>query len=483
MVHLGGEIPMPGQWRLALRRAEAAAQAGRLDEALALAERPEVADHRRAGELRARLAVDLVGRAGRRGESDDLAGALADLALAERGGAAPDRLAAARLALAERSAADVQLDLEAGDPDRAAERADDLIRARVTGPALRRAREVAEAWRGALGQARRGEFGQACDGLALADRIGNGIAGPALAAARADLEARRAEAAPAVEALYARLDAGRPAEILADAEAVLAIVPEHPAARQARARAWRQIAAIGPAAAPRPDGARAAARTIAADPTAIPAPPTPPSAPTKPGTDGRFLLWVDAVGGYLVCTGDEVVLGRAGADGAADVPLLGDLSRRHATLARDGDTYVIRAHRPIAVNGRPAEVAPLRDGDLIRLGDSVELEFRQPSPVSGTARLEIVSRHRLPLAVEGIILMAETCIIGASSQAHVSAPGLAAPVVLYRQGDALWCRAGGAGIEVDGQPRTARAPLSPRSNVSGDNLTFSLEPLGPRSPV
>ena len=29
----------------------------------------------------------------------------------------------------------------------------------------------------------------------------------------------------------------------------------------------------------------------------------------------------------------------------------------------------------------------LRDGDVIRLGSTVELEFRQPSPVSTTARL------------------------------------------------------------------------------------------------
>ena len=50
---------------------------------------------------------------------------------------------------------------------------------------------------------------------------------------------------------------------------------------------------------------------------------------------------------------------------------------------------------------------------MIRLGSTVELEFRQPSPVSATARLAIVSRHRLPLAVDGVLLMAETCIVGA----------------------------------------------------------------------
>ena len=78
---------------------------------------------------------------------------------------------------------------------------------------------------------------------------------------------------------------------------------------------------------------------------------------------------------------------------------------------------------PSFINGKPVvDQAVLRDGDVIRLGSTVELEFRQPSPVSATARLSIVSRHRLPLAVDGVILMAETCIVGSESQAHIPAP-------------------------------------------------------------
>ena len=127
---------------------------------------------------------------------------------------------------------------------------------------------------------------------------------------------------------------------------------------------------------------------------------------------------------------------------------MGDLSRNHATIARDGDGYVLRAHEATFVNNRKVETAPLHDGDVIRLGQTVELEFRQPSPVSSSARLAVVSRHRLPLAVDGILLMAETCIIGNTPQSHITASGLSEPVVLYRQGNALWCRAAN-GFEVD----------------------------------
>lgn len=511
---------MLGHWRIVLRQAEEAARAGRFDEALALASRPDVADHHHAVQLRNRLALDLMARAGRRGEADDLAGAIDDLTLAEKLGAAPDALAAARLRLADLVAAEVRADLDAGEPARVVERIDGLARHKISGPSLRRTREVAEAWQASQDEARRGEFGRAHEQLDRAERLATGASGaappPALAASRRDVEAKQKAATPRVEALYAALEKGPMAELLNAAEAVLEVVPEHPAARQARTRAWQQIAAIGPssatlpgrggrvpqaappapaepagpAAEPAPQAGRAAATfppevapivwlSPVQKPAAAP-PPRPLARAAEAGPRGRFLMWVDAVGGYLVCLDDEVVLGRAGHDSGADVPLMGDLSRHHATVRRDGDGYILRAHQPTFVNGQKVDTAPLRDGDVIRLGSTVELEFRQPSPVSATARLSVVSRHRLPLAVDGVLLMAETCIFGPAPQSHVVAPGLAAPVVLYRQGGALWCRAAG-GFEVDGRACAARAPLTLQSSVLGDGFSFSLEALGPRS--
>ncbi len=524
MVQPGGKSTMLGQWRIILRQAEEAARAGRFDEALALSSQADVADHHHAIQLRGRLAQDLISRSGRRGEADDLTGALEDLALAERLGAAPDALAAARLKLADCVSAEVRADLDLGEPGRVVERIDGLARHKVGGPSLRRTRETAEAWQNALDEARRGEFGRAHDQLDRAERLAGGAASSALAAARRDVETRQKAAAPKVESLYAALAEGQWGKILNAAESVLETVPEHPAARQARTRAWQQIAAIAPSSStlpslggrvpqsaanmPSPDlvGPKADAGEgimIIDEHTAPPAPspfpsevapivwlnpgpkpaqspiPRPVARSVESGPRGRFLLWVDAVGGYLVCLDDQVVLGRAGHDGTADVPLMGDLSRNHATVVRDGESYVIRAHKATFVNNRAVETAPLRDGDVIRLGTSVELEFRQPSPVSATARLAVVSRHRLPLAVDGVLLMADTCIVGNAPQSHVRAPALPAPVVLYRQGNALWCKATG-GFEVDGRACASRAPLTLQSNVLGDGFSFSLEALNAR---
>jgi FHA domain-containing protein len=539
MVNPGGESTMLGHWRMVLRQAEEAARVGRFEEAYTLATRPDVADHHHAVQFRSRLALDLIARATRRGAVDDLNGAVEDLDLAERMGAPPDSLAAARLSLADRVVEEVRTDLDAGEPARALERIEDLARHKISGPALRRSKEIAEAWQAALAEGRRGEFGRAQEQLDRAERLAGGAgaiaAQQAVAAAKAELEGRQKTAAPKVDALYTMLSEGKWPAILSAAEALLAIVPEHPAARQARSRAWQQIAAIGPAAAGQwPARGARAAQTAAMDnpragagrepaepgtaekkfagspvaaegivwlsgetPPRSAGPMAPPERPARPvamprvapparpmarveaaGPKGRFLLWVDGVGGYLVCMDDRIVLGRAGPDSHADIPLMGDLSRNHATLIRNGEGYLLQAHQASFVNGKPVvDQVVLHDGDVIRLGSTVELEFRQPSPVSATARLSIVSRHRLPLAVDGVLLMAETCIVGEAAQAHIPAPALKEPIVLYRQAGELWCRAAGA-FDVDGRTCAARAPLTLHSSVLGDGFSFSLEPLG-----
>ncbi len=371
MVNSDGKSTMLGQWRIALRQAEEAARAGRFDEALALASRPDVADHHHAVQLRDKLAMELIGRAARRGEADDLAGAIDDLRVAEGLGAPPDALAATRLGLAERVAAEVRADLDAGEPGRVAERIEELARHKIGGPALRRAREVAEAWKIALDEARRGEFGRAHEQLDRAERLAGGTAQAALASARRDVEARQKAAAPKVEALYAALAEGRWAETLAAAEACSRSSPSippparpgprpgsrsRPSARprpRLPGRGGRVIpAGLGHEAAPSAGDGRAPASASLSGRPGQPAalvhrrrfrgPPRAPEHPDRtrpgpwrrpgsPGPEGRFLLWVDAVGGYLVCLDDEVVLGRAGTDAVADVPLLGDLSRQHAT--------------------------------------------------------------------------------------------------------------------------------------------------------
>ena len=60
----------------------------------------------------------------------------------------------------------------------------------------------------------------------------------------------------------------------------------------------------------------------------------------------RFMMWVDGVGGYLTCLSDEVRIGQAVAGNPVEIPVIGDLSRNHVTIVRQGEGYLIRPHGP-----------------------------------------------------------------------------------------------------------------------------------------
>jgi hypothetical protein len=188
------------------------------------------------------------------------------------------------------------------------------------------------------------------------------------------------------------------------------------------------------------------------------------------------MLWIDGVGGYLVCLADCVSIGRAFGS-PVDIPLVADLSREHATVARSGEGYVLTPLGPVYREGRPLEhPVLLSDGDVLRLGSSVDIRFRQPSPLSRTARLELVSRHRPNPSADGILLMGETCILGPSSQSHVVCPHWRDPVVLLRTSQGLGCRHAGP-LTVDGSSRSGRVELTGMARVCGPDFCFSLEPL------
>ncbi len=148
----------------------------------------------------------------------------------------------------------------------------------------------------------------------------------------------------------------------------------------------------------------------------------------------RLLLWVDAVGGYLVAMGNEISLGQPAAAGAApDVPILGDLSRRHAIIRREGEAYWIEALRPVRIDGKSVpHTAPLLEGSTIDLGQGVRLRFRRPHPLSATARLEFASPHRTQPSTSAVLLMADACIMGPAATSHIVA----------QIGNMRWCSIG-----------------------------------------
>lgn len=193
------------------------------------------------------------------------------------------------------------------------------------------------------------------------------------------------------------------------------------------------------------------------------------------GSSDRFLLWIDAVGGYWVTMSDEVVIGQPTAD--VDVPILGDISKRHARICRDGEGYLIEALRPVYVNNQPVDGrTTLSDRAIIRLGDRVELRFRRPHALSATARLEFATGHRTQPSSDAVLLMAETCVLGPSGHSHVVCHNWQDEVVMFRRHGELYCRTPG-NFEIDGITTRRRGLITRSSRVQGDRFSFSLEPI------
>ena len=193
----------------------------------------------------------------------------------------------------------------------------------------------------------------------------------------------------------------------------------------------------------------------------------------------RFMLWVDAVGGYWVCTGDEITLGQPVRSGMDDVPILGDLSSRHARIRRDGEGYLIEAIREVWLDGRPVErVAALADGSKITLGHAVKLVFRRPHALSGTARLDFVSHHRTQPSADAVLLMADACILGPGPHSHVVCRDWPHEIILHRQDEQIYCRSAGT-LQIDGRPCRGRGRIAVDSHVQGEGFSLCLEEIRP----
>ncbi|MGL4461534.1 MAG: FHA domain-containing protein [Planctomycetia bacterium] len=183
--------------------------------------------------------------------------------------------------------------------------------------------------------------------------------------------------------------------------------------------------------------------------------------------------WIDAVGGFLVLRRPVVRIGHAG-DPANDLPLMADLSAHHAELWTDALGTRLRAVASVKVNGRAVEEKLLKDQDRITLR-GVELQYHRPCPWSGTGRLELKSAHRLPLSLDGVILLGETCLAGRGTESHIRA-GWDGRVAVHWYQDRYWLRAPGP-LEIDGKTYADHGPLTPNADAAGPWGRFRWEPL------
>ncbi len=198
-----------------------------------------------------------------------------------------------------------------------------------------------------------------------------------------------------------------------------------------------------------------------------------------PPLSSSFLIWVDGVGGYLVCTDSINFIGQAVEGSTVSIPLQADVRQRHARIETIAGQHLVQPLGPVAVAGREVPVdesIAIKSGQRISLGDRVELAYQQDHPLSKSARLDFVSRHRTLPWSDGVILAGQSIVLGPNPNNHVFCPGWKADLILFRRSD-QWFAKSKIGFCVDEQAMASEAEIRFDSRLYGDGFSLKLEPV------
>jgi hypothetical protein len=477
-------------WRLQLREARLAWQSGRVDEAGALLSAEPLREFLPAKRLARQVAEAIVTRArDRLGRGDSSAG-WQDLAVADRLGGSPESSGELRQDYADRILREAAGYLASDETATAVSRLDRLARRGMSNEKSRRLRCLADELRSADRAANRGHFANAAAALQRAESLVRQDATEAstmktlqtrISSQRERLAEHAAECQRLGAQMHAALASEQWATVLSVADAILALAPQHLAAGQARQKAWR---AVGMEVTLPHRGLRSEAvslanggkgRHFAMRDTRNGAGASEVDTVAGKLQPQRGLLWVDAVGGYLMCFDQTVTLGQPAPGEAVTVPILADISRRHAVIRRDGGAYVLEPVQRVNVDGRAID-GPyvLSDNQLIQLGDSVRIRFTKPHALSATAKLTIESHHKTQPSADAVLLVADSVVMGPNRHCHVACRDWEHDVVVYRQSEQLFCRADRP-LVLDGSACEGAGELQPGSRVEGETFAFAWE--------
>ena len=192
-----------------------------------------------------------------------------------------------------------------------------------------------------------------------------------------------------------------------------------------------------------------------------------------------FILWVDGVGGFLVCCGSQNIVGQAIAKTKVAIPLRGDLDREHLVIETVGDRHLIRPIGRVCVDRRPlAESAVLISDQTIQLGDAVELQYRKPHPLSSTAVLDFASRHRTNPWSDAALIAGETIVMGAQSRHHIVCWRWTHELILFRRQSDWFCKTNAVAY-INGD-RLGAQVLRDGSHIEGEGFSFTVEAVSHR---
>lgn len=190
----------------------------------------------------------------------------------------------------------------------------------------------------------------------------------------------------------------------------------------------------------------------------------------------HFLLWIDGVGVWQLLMGNHFVIGAPSSKGSeADLAIQANVRKQHARIVAERDEWLLD---PLAeayiANQRIAKKVHLQSGDQVRLGESVELGFRLPSPLSNSAVLDFESCHRPLQSVDGVILLTDHCIVGPRRDQHIYCSTWQHSFVLFQRDNKLQCRSSGD-FQFNGTDIEDVCEISEDSMIESEHCRFRIE--------
>jgi hypothetical protein len=481
-------------WRMRLREARVAYRDGRYDDATEVLSDDQLRQFLPAKQLAQEVAGKILKRAGDRFAIGDSAAGWRDVNTADRLGGSTEAITVLRQNYEDHSLRDVCHCLASGQPAAAVARLEKLRKRGVATERSRDFQQIAAAMQEAQQFAARGHFSEAAAALNPAIRLTQlgqpepGTMDEVAAYLRSESERLQAAAGDCQRLsteMHSALVAENWSTVLTAADALLALAPQHVAAAQARRRAWKAVGM---------DVTQLHIRRPARGPVSLAVNNNigrggrPSTRPTSRSSEvdtvlgnekpQRALLWVDAVGGFLVCLDDTITIGQPSSGDTVTLPILADLSRRHAILRRDAGAYILEPLGRTRVDGRDITTPfVLSDNQMIQLGDNVRIRFSKPHALSATARLTIESHHKTQPTADAALLMADSCVLGPNRHCHVQCRDWQRDVIVYRQNDQVFCRADEP-LNVDGVLASGKTEINSGARVEGDDFSFAWESLG-----
>jgi hypothetical protein len=149
--------------------------------------------------------------------------------------------------------------------------------------------------------------------------------------------------------------------------------------------------------------------------------------PSHPNSDdGRWVLWVDGCGGFLIVVNRDVRIGREvtarkDESGRLDVSLVADVPRLAGMIVRDQADYYWQD------SGDRKWIEP---GKRIAGLGSAKLRLHKPSALCNSAVLTLDPPHRFGGHIDAVILADQTWLIGPSDDCHIRCRSLSSPLVV-----------------------------------------------------